>query len=383
MRKCLKHRGRHLMTVSKNGRKNTSPDVHPGMHVYQTYPLNVGAPLEAVREAFVTPQESFFVRSHGVVPHIHARSYRLTITGLVQHSIVLSLEDLRQDFPASTVMATLQCAGHRRDELAAVGPIPGEIMWGAETIGNADWRGVLLRDVLLAAGMRPEVRHVAFLGLDTIHKGRDHFPFGGSISLEKAMSSDVLLAYEMNGQPLTPRHGFPLRVIVPGYIGARNVKWLASIILQETPSTNYYQERAYKLFPPEVQARSADWTKGQMLGPLPLNSVIFRPTEGEVLQAGSISVQGYAIATEGEHIERVELSVDEGATWIAARLQESPQPGVWCFWEATMPLDPGIHHLVVRAWDSSGSTQPEDIRQVWNWKGYLNNAWHRINVMVR
>src|SRR5438128_2731025 len=261
------------MAVSKVLRKNTSLDVHPGMHVYQNYPLNVGAPLEVIRQAFVTPQECFFVRSHGVVPHIHARSYRLTVTGQAQTPLELSLDDLRTHFPASTVMATLECAGHRRDELAAVGPIPGEIMWGAETIGNAVWRGVALREVLLAAGVRPEVCHVAFVGLDTIHKGREHFPFGGSIPLAKAMSSDVLLAYEMNGQPLTPRHGFPLRVIVPGYIGARNVKWLANIVLQETPSTNYYQARAYKLFPPQVQARSADWTQGQMLSALPLNSV--------------------------------------------------------------------------------------------------------------
>jgi len=371
------------MAVSKVARKNSIHIQHPGMHVYQCYPLNVGAPLELIRQEFVTPEERFFVRSHGVVPHLHARSYRLTVTGQVQASLKLSLDDLRKRFPASTVMATLQCAGHRRDELAAVGSIPGEIIWGAETIGNAVWRGVALREVLQVAGVGPEVHHVAFVGLDTIHKGREHFPFGGSIPIEKAMSSDVLLAYEMNGRPLTPRHGFPLRVIVPGYIGARNVKWLASIILQEVPSSNYYQERAYKRFPPEVQARSADWTKGQMLGPLPLNSVIFRPTEGEVLQAGSISVQGYAIASEGEHIERVEVSDDGGTTWITARLQESSQPGVWSFWEATMPLDPGVHQLVVRAGDSSGSTQPEDIRQVWNWKGYLNNAWHRVNIVVQ
>jgi sulfite oxidase len=300
----------------------------------------------------------------------------------VQTPLELSLNDLRKRFPASTVMATLQCAGHRRDELAAVAPIPGEIIWGAETIGNAVWRGVALREVLQAAGVGPEVHHVAFLGLDTIHKGREHFPFGGSIPIEKAMSSDVLLAYEMNGQPLPPRHGFPLRVIVPGYIGARNVKWLASIILQEAPSTNYYQERAYKMFPPEIQARNADWTQGQMMGPLPLNSVIFSPTEGEMLQAGPISVQGYAVPGEGQLIERVELSSDGGTTWTTATLQEQAQLGTWCFWEVTVPLGPGTHQLIVRAWDTSGNTQPEDARQVWNWKGYLNNAWHRINVVA-
>ena len=127
---------------------------------------------------------------------------------------------------------------------------------------------------------------MAFLGLDAIQKGSERFAFGGSIPIEKALSSEVLLAYEMNGHPLPPLHGFPLRVLVPGYIGARSVKWLASIVLQDAPSTNYYQARAYKLFPPHMQAESVDWTQGQMLGALPPNSVIFRPCEGNCSRQG-------------------------------------------------------------------------------------------------
>jgi sulfite oxidase len=370
------------MLAGKGSRKNTSLDQHPGMLVRQTSPLNIGAPLGLIRQAFITPQECFFVRNHGAVPHVNVHRYRLSVTGQVQVPLALSLDELRAHFPASTMMATLQCAGYRRDELAAVHPIPGEIPWGAETIGNAVWRGVALREVLLAAGVRPEVRHVAFLGLDTIHKGRERFVFGGSIPIEKAMGLEVLLAYEMNGHSLPPRHGFPLRVLVPGYIGARSVKWLASIFLQDAPSTNYYQARAYKLFPPHMQAESADWTQGQMLGALPLNAVIFRPCEGELLQAGPICIQGYAVAGEGHTIERVELSSDGGATWTQATLLKQPQPWTWCFWEVTMPLGPGAHQLIVRAWDSAACTQPEDVRQVWNWKGYVNNAWHRINVVI-
>jgi sulfite oxidase len=370
------------MVVSKGSRKNTALDQNAGMRVYQTSPLNVGAPLEVIRQAFVTPQECFFVRNHSVVPDVDIHSYRLSVKGQVKVPLELSLEDLRAHFPASTVMSTLQCAGHRRNELAAYRPIPGEIPWRAETIGNAVWRGVTLREVLQAAGVRESVQHVSFLGLDAIHKGRERIEFGGSIPIEKAMSAEVLLAYEMNGQPLSPHHGFPLRVLVPGYIGARSVKWLASIVLQDDPSTNYYQVRAYKLFPPHTQAENADWTQGQMLGPLPLNSVIFRPTAGELLEAGPISIGGYASASEGHRIERVELSSDGGATWTHATLREQPQPWTWCFWEVTVPLGPGAHELIVRAWDSAGCTQPEDIRQVWNWKGYVNNAWHRVTVSV-
>jgi len=121
---------------------------------------------------------------------------------------------------------------------------------------------VALRDVLQEAGVGPDVWHVAFLGLDAIHKGREQFAFGGSIPIEKARSAEVLLAYEMNGEPLPPHHGFPVRVLVPGYIGARSVKWLASIVLQDAPSTNYYQALAYKMFPPHIQAERVDWKQG-------------------------------------------------------------------------------------------------------------------------
>jgi sulfite oxidase len=352
------------------------------MRVHQTHPLNVGAPLELIRQAFVTPQDCFFVRNHGAVPRVNLHHYRLAVTGQVQVPLALSLDELRMHFPLSTIMATLQCAGHRRDELAAMQPIPREIPWGAEAIGNAVWRGVALHEVLLAAGVGPEVRHVAFLGLDALHKSGERSGFGSSIPIEKAMSAEVLLAFEMNGQPLSPRHGFPLRAVVPGYIGARSVKWLAGIVLQEEPSTNYYQARTYKLFPPHVRAESADGTQGQMLGALSLNAVIFRPSEGELLKAGPICIQGYAVAGEGQQIERVELSSDGGATWTHATLLEPPQSWTWCFWEVTVPLGPGAHELIVRAWDSAGCTQPEDVRQVWNWKGYVNNAWHRVTVSV-
>jgi sulfite oxidase len=378
----VEQKGGRLMEAVKGSRKHTARDQHPGMLVRQEHPLNLGAPLELIRQAFVTPQDCFFVRNHGATPQVNVHRYRLSVTGWVQVPLALSLDELRAHFPASTMMATLQCAGHRRDELAAVGPIPGEIPWGAETIGNAVWRGVALREVLLAAGVGPEVRHVAFLGLDTIHQGSESFSFGGSIPIEKAMSAEVLLAYEMNGQPLPPRHGFPLRVLVPGYIGARSVKWLASIVLHDAPSTNYYQARAYKLFPPHIQAESTDWTQGQMLGALSLNSVIFRPCEGELLKAGPICIQGYAVAGEGQQIERVELSSDGGATWTRATFLEQPRQWTWCFWEATVPLGPGTHQLIVRARDSAACTQPEDVRRVWNWKGYLNNAWHRVNVVI-
>jgi sulfite oxidase len=376
-------KGGPLMEAGKELHEHTCLDQHAGMRVYQTDPLNVGAPQEVIRQAFVTPQDCFFVRNHVAVPQVDVQRYRLLVTGRVQVPLELSLDELHSHFPVSTVMATLQCAGHRRDELAALRPIPGEIPWGAETIGNALWRGVALREVLLAAGVEESVRHVAFLGLDAIHKSSEQFAFGASFPIEKAMSAEVLLAYEMNGHPLPPHHGFPLSVLVPGYIGARSVKWLASIVLQDGPSTNYYQAHAYKVFPSHVQAENADWTQGQMLGALPLNSVISRPTEGEMLKAGLVSIEGYAIAGGDHYIERVELSSDGGATWTRATMREQTQRWTWCFWEVTVPLGPGVHELIVRARDSAGCMQPAEVRQVWNWKGYGNNAWHRVTVVVQ
>jgi sulfite oxidase len=197
------------------------------------------------------------------------------------------------------------------------------------------------------------------------------------------MSPETLLAYEMNDEPLPPLHGFPLRVIVPGYIGARSVKWITNIHVQAHPSTNYFQAHAYKLFPADVQAEQADWASGQMLGELLLNAVICHPQEGEHLAAGPIRAEGYAIAGAGGSIERVELSVDEGATWTPVTRLSPSSPWAWRFWEATLTLPAGSYQIAVRAWDSAGGTQPQDVRQVWNWKGYLNHAWHRVKVVIQ
>lgn len=370
------------MSVDDISLQRLNEHKHPGLLVRQEEPLNLGTPAHIARQSFITPQAHFFVRNHGTVPQVNPYTYRLSVTGLVQLPLTLSLAQLRAEFSASTLVAALQCAGNRRSELAALRPIPGEILWGAEAIGNAVWCGVPLREILLAAGIEEEARHIAFTGLDEVQKGGERFGFGGSIPLHKALQAEVLLAYEMNGEPLQPLHGFPLRVVVPGYIGARSVKWLANINVQEQPSSNYFQQKAYKLFPPDVQAEFADWEQGKMLGDLPLNSVISYPRDGEILPEGPFTIAGYAIAGEGREVELVELSVDNGATWINASLFAGSQPWTWCFWRASINLDPGVHQIIVRAWDSSGRTQPRDIARVWNWKGYLNHAWHRVRITV-
>jgi sulfite oxidase len=350
--------------------------------VHQEQPLNAEPPGNLLRQSFLTPPEHFYIRTHGSIPAVDPTSYRLRTTGMVQQNLELSLNELRSMSPVRTVTATLECAGNRRDELIAAKPIPGEVPWRADVIGTAKWRGVPLREVLRTVGVEANARYVAFTSLDEAQFEGEKVSFGCSIELEKALSPDVILAYEMNDEPLAPEHGFPLRVIVPGYIGARSVKWLGEISLQDHTSTNPYQARDYKLFPPDITAKTVDWSRGTTLEGLNLNAVITTPQEGVTVAAGPTRIQGYAITGEEAPVERVELSIDGGNTWTTANIVERADPYAWCFWEGTLTLSPGDSQIVVRAWDASGQTQPEDVGQLWNFKGYMNNAWHRAKVHV-
>jgi sulfite oxidase len=336
----------------------------PELIVWSTEPLLVETPLDLLCDSHVTPTELFFVRNHGPVPTIDADAFSLRVDGLVRTPLQLSLEDLKRSFPETTVAATLVCAGNRRAELASVRPIPGETPWGAGAIGNAEWSGVRLRDVLAAAGFAETAEHVAFAGHDATPEAPD---FGGSIPLAQALAADVLLAYAMNGEPLPAEHGFPLRVVVPGYIGARSVKWLASVRVQEEPSSNYFQAKGYRLLPEDVP-----------LAELSLNSVLCRARV-----AGRIAhVQGYAVAGGDAVVERVEISPDGGATWLDATLTPESTPGSWRLWEAELELSAGPNEAVVRAFDSAGNTQPQDPETVWNTMGYMNNARQRTVLTV-
>jgi sulfite oxidase len=358
---------------------------HPRFRTLETEPWNGEAPVELLIERLETPAELFYVRNHAPVPEVDPKTYRLAIDGLVRQPLSLSLDDLRRDFRHLEVPATLQCAGNRRDELIRVRPVPGETPWSAGAIGHARWRGVPLGAVLEAAGLAEGAAHVAFAGLDRVEKRGEGFPFGGSIPLAKALawggSHGVLLAWEMNGEPLAPEHGFPLRVVVPGYIGARSVKWLEAIGVQEAPSDNHYQARAYKLFPPHVGPEDADWSRGLMLGELSLTSVMGSPGEGEEVAAEGVAVRGYAMAGGERTVERVEVSADGGRSWVVAEHESAPA-GVWSLWRAEVELAEGEHELVCRAWDSAANTQPERVEPLWNFKGYMNNAWHRVRVVV-
>ncbi|MBV8524285.1 MAG: molybdopterin-dependent oxidoreductase [Acetobacteraceae bacterium] len=353
--------------------------------VHQSAPLNAEPPLDRLRASFVTPIERFYIRSHGSIPRLDFDQHHLKVNGLVGRPLELSMRELQERFPRKTVMATLQCAGNRRSELNEVRPVTGT-KWEPGAIGNAEWAGAALADVLGYAGVQQADAgklHVAFDSVDEIQNEGDRFSYGASIPLVKALQGEVLLAYEMNASPLTPEHGFPLRVIVPGYIGARSVKWLAGIRVQDEPSSNYFQQKDYKLFPSDMNQENVDWEAGMMLYDIPVNAVICEPGEGVELPAGPVIVRGYAIAG-GRSIARVEISADQGQNWARAAFEHPRgEPWTWTLWESRLDLPPGEHELTVRAWDRAAQTQPEEAEHIWNFKGFMNNAWHQVHFRTR
>ncbi|GAB4526137.1 MAG: sulfite oxidase [Anaerolineae bacterium] len=353
-----------------------------GTAAHDNEPVNNAPSLKTLRESFITPEAHFFNRNHGDIPSVDPETFRLQVTGAVETPLSLSLQQLRADFPKQTVLATMTCAGNRRTELHAISPIVNEIIWDNSAISNAEWGGVLLRDVLAQAGLTASSgMHIVFEGMDQIEKDDADF-FGASIDIDKALNADVLLAYEMNGEPLTPIRGFPIRVMVPGYIGARSVKWLRTIIVQSAPSPNYYQQKAYKMFAPDVSAETADWAAAPMLTDQALNALICTPEPETTLSGNTFQVSGFALP-QGDHtITRVELSSDAGHTWTEVSLTTPAHKHTWCFWAHELTLVPGRYELVVRAYDSGGHTQPPHAAEVWNFKGYMNNAWHRVVVQV-
>lgn len=338
--------------------RGTLSDKNTDRVEYTDIPLNAGTPLQRQRQSFLTPNALFFVRNHALIPEVDVNTYRLSIDGMVKKTLSLSLFDLQKDFASRTVTSTLICAGYRRHELEAIAPIPNEVPWQADPISTANWRGVPLQEVLEAAGLRSGAAHIAFLGMDEAQGDGNPSGFGASIPIEKALSPEVLLAYEMNGEPLPPEHGYPPRVIVPGYIGARSVKWLANITVQAEPSTNYYQSRAYKLFQPHDRPERVDWEQGRVLEELPVNSVICEPADRACLKPGLTLIRGIAIGSGGRRVEKVEVSCDQGATWKHAQIAQE-NDWAWCFWQVWMDLAPGTYQFMVRAFDCAGYSQPE------------------------
>lgn len=341
-------------------------------------PFNAEPGLERLPLAFLTPVEDFFVRNHGNQPTIDPRAYRLTIDGAVERPLTITLGELTERFPRVNVTATVTCAGNRRTEFAAEKAVPG-VPWDAGAIGNAEWSGVRLSEVLKHCGLKAEAKHVWFEGQDQIMAMGEVRTFGGSIPLETALDGEAapraILADRMNGKALTAEHGFPLRTIVPGYIGARSVKWLSKITVSDKPSSNFYLAKTYKI----VQENTPE----NVAAASPIYEFI---TNSAICEAKLIpntnryAVRGYALAggKRGNRVTEMNLTTDGGKSWQPAKIVSPVRNFEWVLWSAELTVPPGTSQIEARATDSDGTSQP--VRTPWNAQGYQYNGWHAVAV---
>jgi DMSO/TMAO reductase YedYZ molybdopterin-dependent catalytic subunit len=332
-------------------------------------PLNQEAPL-AVLDRAITPAGAFYRRSNFTVPGIDVRAWALQVAGLVERPLSLSMEALR-GMPRHQVALTLECAGNGRAALDP--PAPG-VRWGLGAVSTAVFGGTRLADVLRAAGVGAGAVEVLFTGADRgpVDAESGEHPFARSLPLAAALDDDVLLAWEMNGEPLPPEHGHPLRLVVPGWYGVASVKWLAEVRLLAEPFRGHFQAEKY------VYLREAGTPDGTPATRMRVRAVLASPHDGDVVAAGvEVELRGAAWSGEGE-VTRVEVSFDGGAAWRDAELGEAPSPHAARPWRTRWTPAAGSHEIVARATDAAGKTQP--LGQVWNALGYGNNAAQRVRV---
>ena len=342
--------------------------------VHNDYPEDLETPLHYF-DSWITPQDVFFVRQHLPRPQVDETSWRLTINGRVAEALSLNLSDLQQ-FPQVTVAATLECAGNGRGFFNP--KVPG-IPWTSGAIGNAQWKGIRLNEILRHAGYNTQSTHVEFDGADVgLAKTPD---FVRSIPIAKAIHPSTLVALEMNGERLPAIHGFPARLIVPGWDGACWVKWLTRITVRTAPTDGFFMKPAYR-FPRHnvVPGNVANPEDLQTIEGMQVKSVITSPQNDQRLAWGESRIRGYAWAAE-ERIKSVEISTDGGSRWTETQIVSPNQNFAWVLWEASWrPKSPGYTTIMSRATDTGGRVQP--IEATWNPSGYVWNAIDRVRVIV-
>ena len=335
---------------------------------------NHGMPLEALTYD-VTPVGMHYLLIHYDVPRVDPAAWTLEVDGAVERPMSLSLEDLRGR-PTVTSAVTFECAGNGR---ALLDPRPLSQPWLLEAVGTGEWTGAPLAALLEEAGVAEGAVEVLFTALDRGVEGEIEQDFQRSLPLADALRPEVLLAWGLNGGPLPPQHGFPLRLVVPGWYGMTNVKWLSRITVLDEPFAGYQNERGYRL------RQDAD-EQGEPVSRMTVRALMVPPgipdfaTRRRFAELASHSIEGRAWSGSGT-IASVEVSADGGATWQPASLGPEPEPHAWRHWTFTWrPEAPGDYELCCRATDSAGNTQPVD--PPWNLGGYANNAVQRVPVTV-
>ena len=348
------------------------PAIESGLIVHRTDPLNCETSIPALIGG-VTPSSHFYVRNHFRIPRLDPSTWRLEVGGLVERPLSLSLRDLNR-MPSQTMVVTLECAGNGRSLLTP--PVEGE-QWGLGAVSTAEWTGVPLVDVLDRAGPKAAADEVVLRGADggAVPGRTEGIRFERSLKLDEARGSEALLAYAMNGEALPARHGYPLRVIVPGWYAVTSVKWLTEIEVIGVPFTGHYQTDAYIY----------EWERdGRVVRePVTLQRVralIVEPSADQEVDHGDLTIRGVAWSGAAP-IAHVDVSVG-GGPWRETRLVDERSRYGWQWWELTAHIErPGTTTLRARATDLAGHTQPE--AQAWNRQGYGNNAIQEVLVHLR
>jgi nitrate reductase (NAD(P)H) len=376
------------------------------------HPFNVEAPLSALYdEGFLTTKDLHYVRNHGPVPRVEdeeVMGWEFVVDGLVENPMKLTLRDLIRDFDQLTYPVTLVCAGNRRKEQNVVRKTKG-FSWGAAGLSTALWTGVALDELLRRAAPRRGAKYVCFEGADKLPNGY----YGTSVKLNWAMDPErgMMVAHKMNGEGLAPDHGRPLRIVIPGQIGGRSVKWLRKITVTSAPSDNWYHIYDNRVLPtmitPEASANLPDTWKDERYAiyDLNTNSAIVYPAHDERLtlatETASYIVRGYAYAGAGKRIARVEITLDRGRSWALANInypedayrlapEEDRLYGgrvdlswreacyCWCFWDLHIAIADleKAEDVMVRVMDDSMMVQPRDM--YWSVLGMMNNPWFRV-----
>jgi DMSO/TMAO reductase YedYZ molybdopterin-dependent catalytic subunit len=335
---------------------------------------NHGMPLEALRWP-VTPAGLHYLLVHYDIPLVDADAWRLELGGRVGRPLSLTLDELRAR-PAVELTVTMECAGNGR---AKLDPRPFSQPWLVEAVGTARWRGVPLAALLDEAGPLGDAVDVAFTGLDGGVEGGVEQRYARALPLAEALASDAMLAYEMNGVPLPPQHGFPLRLVVPGWYGMTNVKWLARVDVLDRAFDGYQQVTGYRM-------RASEDDEGAPVTRMATRSLLVPPGEPDFhtrvrhLAAGRVHLEGRAWSGQGT-VTAVEVSADGGASWWDASVEDDlGSRWAWRRWTAEWDATPGEHVLCCRARDDAGNEQP--LEPPWNVGGYANNAVHRVTVVV-
>lgn len=359
------------------GELEVSPDTHSREDIYHPHEValafrNRGIPAEALALP-ITPTGLHYLLNHFDMPIVDAESWSLGVDGLVGKSLSLNLEDIKKR-PKVTMPVTMECAGNGR---AYMYPRPINQPWMHEAVSTAEWTGTPLKPILEEAGLSDRAVEVLFTGRDRGIQGEEDQYYQRSLRMEDVMRDEVLLAYEMNGAPLEIQHGFPLRLMVPGWYGMTSVKWLDRIEVIDKPFRGYQM-----LFYVDSKGEDDPGTPIETIRVralmVPPGIQIFPALERQV-EAGSVTLTGRAWAGRNQ-ITRVEVSTDDGATWNDATLEEPVGEWAWRGWNFEWDAKPGKHVLMCRATDSAGNVQPTE--QVWTYYGVGNNGVARTEVNV-